>query len=205
MPDTRPTFAEVLLHAAISIITGVIVALVVLSVTSSVFLAGYGIDYKSYTFGAGTTAALVTWYYLLANYVFPRLRVDKPKPQQPAVTRIEHVSPDKKQLRYEDCPATMEQLEAVAVKVFDYGGITSAAGEQIFGGRIPYENFRDWMMTPIQREYFQWVNTLNHKQGVEVTEAGYEWLADYYPPPPEAVAYRIEDDLGVTHTRTEEE
>jgi hypothetical protein len=153
----------------------------------------------------GSAALLVTWSYFLSVHIIPNLKQPERKPAQPAVTRIEHVSLDYKHQQREDCPATMEQLEAVAVKVFDYGGITSAAGEQIFGGRIPYENFRDWMMTPIRREYFQWVNTFNHKQGVEVTKAGYEWLADYYPPPPEAVAYRIEDDLGVTHTTHKED
>lgn len=202
MPDTRPTFAEVLLHAAISIITGVIVAAVALSVTSSVFLAGYGIDYKSYTFGAGTTAALVTWYYLLANYVFPRLRVDKPKPQQPAVTRIEHVSPDKKQLRYEDCPASIDQLREIAIRVYFGGGVSNAEHEDTFGGRPGYTTWRNWM---VDHGYLRWRGS-TPQGGVEITDAGADWLSQWYTPPsPAAYVYRNETDLGVTHTPTQED
>ena len=127
---------------------------------------------------------------------------DKPPRVLPApVVRIEQVSPDRKQLQYEDCPATEGQLTEVATRSY-YGSAISNGMEDIFDGRPGYTVWRDWM---ISRGYCRWRGS-TPQAGVETTGAGDEWLSRFYQPPALlAYAYRKDDGVGVAHAHTQEE
>ena len=202
MNNDRPTFPEVLLLAAIAFITGAMVAAVVLSATLSARIMGYTVNVEYTTAGSGTGAALAMWYLMLTRYVFPRLKQPERKPALPAVTRIEQVSPDRKQLQYEDCPATLDQLRTIATRTYYGSAISNAAMEDVFADRAAYTAWRDWM---IARGYCQWRGS-TPQSGLITTHAGDEWLSRWYQPPsPTAQVYRQEDDTGRhTHARMED-
>ena len=159
------------------------------------------IDVRQPVIIAASAAAMIVLAIGMVK-IWREEEADKPQRVLPApVVRIEQVSPDRKQLQYEDCPATEGQLREIATRTY-YGASISNALENVFDGRPAYTAWRDWM---ISRGYCRWRGS-TPQAGVETTSAGDEWLSRFYQPPALlAYAYRKDDGVGVAHAHTQEE
>jgi hypothetical protein len=196
--DDNTTRADLAVYSITALITGAVWAVAAFFIALGISYAYPGVTPWIPAVTIGSAALLITWSYFLSVHIIPNLKQPERKPAQPAVTRIEHVSADKKQLKYEDCPATMDQIYTVAVRVIAVdAGISNGEQEDVFADRQAYSAFRNWL---IKRGYCKWRGS-TPQAGVEITEAGYEWFSRWYAPPfPTTQVYRVED-VSERHTQ----
>ena len=125
------------------------------------------------------------------------------KPKVAPMLRIEQVAPDKRQLRYEDAPATEDQIRTVATRLYYGARMTHDTMQDVFGDRPAYSAFRDWL---VERGYCAWRSPTNPQSGVVVTGAGDEFFGRLYAPPsPTAIVYAQDTVSTPTHRPTQEE
>lgn len=125
------------------------------------------------------------------------------KPSTPQLVKIEHRENNGRTLRYEDCPASLDQLRTIATRLYYGGAFSHAEMEDVFDDRAAYVAFRGWM---IQRGYAAWRSPTNPQSGVMVTETGNSFFGKFYSPPsPTAIVYAQDAELPVSHTPTHHE